>query len=103
MRVSETEYYPIVDTLRLYAGWLLAFLAVIFAAGSYQHLRILPFEASIIDEWSESGLLLQVTFLTFLFLLFSEIHRALGRGLWKGLFLTMIGFVLFVAFRVNVR
>ena len=99
--MTAPDYHPLLDTLRLYAGWLLACLLTIFALGSYQQLRHLPLHLSILDEWMDSPLILQVTFITFLFLLLSSVHRAIGRGVWKGLALTALGFFLLVIFRVN--
>ena len=95
------DYHPLLDTLRLYAGWLLACLSMIFALGSYQELRRLPLSIPIVNDWVESPMILQVAFMTFLFLLLSSIHRAAGRGLWKGVTLTIIGFFLLVLFRAN--
>jgi hypothetical protein len=98
---SEKDYYPLGDTLRIYAGWLTAVLFLVYAIGSYQQLRLLPFRIDVFDEWLESALLLRVTFTSFLYLLLSSIHRALGGGVWKGIALTLIGFAGLVAFMAN--
>ena len=95
------EYHPLLDTLRLYAGWLLACLSAVFAVGSYQQLRSFPYRLSILDEWVQSPLIRQATFLTFLFLLLSSMHRLVGGGVWKGAGLGAMGFALLVVFRVN--
>ena len=39
--------------------------------------------------------------ITFLFLLLSSIHRAIGRGLWKGIGLTLLGFIGIAFFMAN--
>ncbi len=97
----EQEYHPLLDTLRLYAGWLLACLSVIYVFGSYQELRHLPFDIPIAREWVESSLILHVTATTFLFLMLSSIHQAVRRGTWKGIALAIFGFLLLIVFRVN--
>ncbi len=94
-------YHPLIDTLRLYAGWLLAILFLIYAAGSYQLLKKLPVHSELLHEWITSSLILHVTAVTFLFLMLSSLHRAMGRGLWKGLILMLLGFGLLVLFRLN--
>lgn len=96
-----SEYHPLLDTLRLYAGWLLACLFTIYAAGGYQQLRQLPFRLSILDDWIASPTILHATLVTFLFMLLSNIHRALGKGFWNGMGLAVIGFALLVFFRAN--
>lgn len=99
--MSDQEYHPLIDTLRLYAGWLLACLFAVYALGIFQKLRALPWDIGILDEWVDSPLILHVTFTTFVFLLLSTVHRMLGRGLWKGIALTGVGFLLIVVFRAN--
>lgn len=89
---SHSGYHPLLDTLRLYAGWLLACLTVVFAFGSYQELRALPVSNPLLAEWVESPLIRNVTALCFLFLLLSSVHRRLRGGLWTGVVLTCIGF-----------
>ena len=97
----SSDYHPLLDTLRLYAGWLLACLFVVYALGSYQETRSLPYTFSILNEWVESPLILQVTFVTFVFLILSSVYRLLGKGVWKSVLLTIIGFALIVIFRAN--
>lgn len=99
--MSDHEYHPLLDTLRLYAGWLFALLFVVFSVGIFQQTRELPWEFPLLDEWVASPLILQVSLLTFLFLLLSTVHRLVGRGMWKGLALAIIGFALFAFFRAN--
>jgi hypothetical protein len=99
---TESGYLPLSDTLRIYAGWLLAFLFVIFAAGSYQYLRALPLENELLSDWVTSQLVLNVAATTFTFLLLSSLHRALGKSVWLGILCTAIGFALIVLFRANI-
>lgn len=89
---SHSEYHPLLDTLRLYAGWLLACLSAVFAVGSYQALRTLPVSNPLLAEWVESELIRNVTALCFLCLLLSSVHRRLRGGLWTGVALTLVGF-----------
>lgn len=99
--VESVSYAPLLETLRLYAGWLLACLLLILSLGSYQMLRHLPWQIALLDEWVRSPLILRVTVIAFLFLLLSNVHRATGRGLWKGIGLTILGFIGIAFFMAN--
>lgn len=98
---DQSEYHPLISTLRLYAGWLLACLFVAYTFGSYQQIRELPFRLAILDEWMDSDMILNAALVTFLFMLLSSVHQLVGRGFWKGLALVIVGFVLLVVFRMN--
>ena len=98
---EDSDYHPLLSTLRLYAGWLLACLAIVYALGTYQQLKVFPLRLDILDEWMDSPMLLNVTSVTFLFLMLSSVHQALGRGFWKGVFLTGAGFSILVVFQIN--
>lgn len=103
--VAPTEaeqYFPLSDTFRLYAGWLLAWYCLVYLLGAYQSLKQLPFTIPFIDGLFQSPLVLNFAFGTFLFLLFSTIHRWMGRGLWKGIGLTIVWLALVTWFVVNV-
>lgn len=95
---EDRDYYPLVDTLRLYAGWLLGFLIVIYAVGGMQMTRVLPVRAPLLDEWMRSPSIRAVAAITFLFLFLSTIHRLLNGGIWKAIGLTILGFVLLAGF-----
>lgn len=99
--MRDTQYHPLIDTLRLYAGWLLACLSAVYIAGSYQELRHLPFHLDILKEWVDSATILQVTVTTFVFLLLSAVHRAVGKGVWRGVALAVLGFLALVIFKAN--
>lgn len=99
--MQEKDYHPLTETLRLYAGWLVACLFAVYAAGSYQQIRRLPFRISTLDEWISSPVILQAALTAFLFLMLESIHRAAGSGFWKGMGLAAIGFALLVFFRMN--
>jgi hypothetical protein len=97
----DPNYYPLVDTLRLYAGWLLAWYFAIFAVGFYQETNRLPFKISLIEQLFFSSTVLSFACASFLFLLFSNLHRTFGRGWIRGILLTLAGFAVFVLFRAN--
>lgn len=76
-------YAPLHETLRVFAGWLLAWYGVIYALGFLEQSGKLP-ELPFVRELFESRLVLQFTFGTFLFLALSNVHRWLGGGTLKG-------------------
>jgi hypothetical protein len=95
------SYVPLLDTLRLYAGWLLAWYGLVYLLGSYQYTKHLPFEVPFIEGLFLSPLVLEFAFATFLFLLLSTLHRWTGGGVWKGLIVAAAGILLFTMFLVN--
>ncbi|MDO8469219.1 MAG: hypothetical protein Q7S29_05690 [Candidatus Peribacter sp.] len=99
---SPSSYFPLLDTLRLYAGWLLAWYALVYALGSYQHSRPLPFRIPFVEGLFLSPLVLSFTLAAYLFLLLSGIWKATGKGIFKGLLATLIGVAGFVLYRMNV-
>lgn len=99
---SAKIYLPIAATLRLYAGWLLAYYALVYAVGWYAHSRPLPFEIPYVQALLISPLVLSFTFAAFLFLVGHSLYRMAGKGLWKGIFLSVIGVGVFVVYRMNI-
>jgi len=99
---SPSSYFPLLDTLRLYAGWLLAWYCLVYALGHYQHTRPLPFRIPFVEGLFLSPLVLSFTLGAYLFLLLSGIWKATGRGIFKGLIATGIGVAGFVLYRMNV-
>ncbi len=99
---ASTVYYPVIDTLRLYAGWLLAWYFLIYAFGSYQATRALAFRAPYLDDLFLSPIVLTFTFGAFLFLLLSSLHRAFGRGPVKAAGLMVAGLIVLFLFRQNI-
>ncbi len=102
-RSLERAYLPLLDTFRIYAGWLLALIIGAYALGAYQTSRALPFEIPLVDGLLLSPLLLQVAFAAYLFLLLSSVHRMLRGGGLFGALLTSLGIVAFVLYRMNVE
>ena len=92
---EEDEYAPLSDTFRLFAGWLLAWYALVYLLGSYQREYELPYELSFIDNMFSSPLVLRFAFGTFLFLFFGSLHRWMRGGMIKGiLFFVLWGLVM---------
>ncbi len=90
------------DTLRLYAGWLLAWYAIVYALGFYQSTRALPFTIPYLAGIYTSPLVLSCTLAAFLFLFLSAIYSKAGRGTLPAVFFTFVGIVAFVFYRMNV-
>lgn len=99
---AERTYFPLLDTLRLYAGWLLAWYCLVYALGHYQHSRPLPFSIPFVEGLFLSPLVLSFTLAAYLFLLLTGLWKATGKGIVKGLIVTGIGVVGFVLYRMNV-
>jgi len=102
MKAEEKTYVPLIDTLRLFAGWLLAWYGLIYLLGDLQSRPHSPLSFPYIDALFTSSLVLRFTFGTFLFLLLTSIHQWLGRGIGKGIVLTIIGVIAFMLFHWNV-
>jgi hypothetical protein len=99
--IRTQEYYPLIETLRLYAGWLLAWYIVVYALGSYLSLNEVPWTPMILSDLVESPVLQLFTLGAFLFLLGTTIHRMLGRGVLKGIILTIIFVGMLGVYAVN--
>lgn len=69
------EYIPLTDTLRLFAGWLLAWYALVFLLGAFQLSGSISYDVPFLQGLFESPLVLNFAFGTFLFLLVTTIHR----------------------------
>jgi hypothetical protein len=95
------DYVPLSDTFRLYAGWLMAWYSIVYLIGSYQYTKRLPFEIPFLEGLFLSPLVLKFAFGTFLFLLLSSVHRILGRGIGKGIVLTVVWAILMTVFSLN--
>ena len=83
---EEESYVPMHQTLRIFAGWLLAWYGLIYALGFLEQTgKIAP--VPFIHELFASHLVLQFTFGTFLLLALSNVHHWLGRGPFTALFI----------------
>ncbi|MBU0766954.1 hypothetical protein KKF55_04210 [Patescibacteria group bacterium] len=94
-------YFPITDTFRLYAGWLLAGYFVAYILGQYQLTKPLPFQIPYVLAFLYSPLILSFTLAAFLYLLATSIHKQTKGGFWKGILLAGLAVVAFVLFRIN--
>jgi hypothetical protein len=95
-------YLPIAATLRLYAGWLLAYYAIVYAVGWYAHARQLPFSIPYVEALMLSPLVLSFTLAAFLFLVLHTGKQLWGPGIGKGIALTALGIGAFLLYRMNV-
>ncbi len=95
------SYLPLEGTLRLFAGWLLAWYGLVYLLGAFQYNQKLPPDVPFLQALFVSPLVLRCTLGVFLFLLFTDLHRWLGRGIGKGILLTIVAVGLFVGFHLN--
>lgn len=95
-------YLPIAATLRLYAGWLLAYYSIVYAVGWYAHSRSLSMEIPYVEALMLSPLVLSFTLAAYLFLVSHTLYQISGKGLTKGIFLSIAGIGVFVMYRMNI-
>ena len=95
---EEANYLPLGSTLRLYAGWLLAWYAAVYVLGSLQQSGVAPWAPEFIANLYVSPLTLLFTCVTFLYLMLGTAHRAIGGGALKGIALFVTGVLLFYGF-----
>jgi len=100
---STAPYFPLLETLRLYAGWLLAWYALVYIVGAYQFLKDLPFHIPYAESLFLSPLVLSFTFAAYVFLLLSSLYIATGRHKIFALLLCIGGIGLFVLYRSNIQ
>lgn len=101
MQSEERAYVPLVETLRLFAGWLLAWYGIVYLLGDLAMQQKMPIYVPYLEALYTSDLVLRFTVGTFLFLLLTSVHRALHGGMGKGIGLTIVGVVTFVLFHLN--
>ncbi len=94
---ASRKYYPLVDTLRLYAGWLLAWYLLFVALGYYAFEREMPFEIPIVEGFFFSPLIFRFITAIFLFLAFSSLHKLMRGKLLSGLLFIVIGAAAYAA------
>jgi len=95
------NYYPLLDTVRLYAGWLLAWYILVIALGAYKETKQLPFTIPLIEGLWQSVLIIRAAFGVFIFLMLTSLHRFFGNRAWVGGWLGLLGAFLFYVFFVN--
>lgn len=96
---DASPYHPVLATLRLYAGWLLAWYGLFVGLGHYVHERSLPVGIPFVEGFFLSPMIFSFTLAIFLFLLLSEIHKRIQGALISGIGLTTLGLVIFVLSR----
>jgi len=94
---AKSQYHPLLSTLRLYAGWLLAWYGLFVALGYYARTRALPWEIPFVSAFSGSSLVFIFVAAIFLFLLFSTLHKALRSSVLVGIFLSIVWILLMLA------
>jgi len=97
---EETAYLPLIETLRLFAGWLIAWYGLVYLLGGLQLKKSISTDIPFIAALSTSSLVLRFCFGTFLFLLLTSVHAWMGKGIAKGIVLVMTGVLLFVGFHL---
>lgn len=96
-------YHPIISTLRLYAGWLLAWYGLFVALGYYAHVRLLSWDLPFVEAFYLSPLIFSFTVAIFLFLLLGAIHRA-QHGHWVSrIVLGLLGIGAFLGVRMSIQ
>ncbi|PIR48862.1 hypothetical protein COU80_04215 [Candidatus Peregrinibacteria bacterium CG10_big_fil_rev_8_21_14_0_10_55_24] len=98
---TPTAYFPLVDTLRLYAGWLLAGYFVAYALGSYQLTKPLPFQIPYVLAFVYSPLIRSFSLAAFLFLFATSIRRLLPKGTLLSLLTSIVTIALFLLYLAN--
>ncbi len=99
---EKPEYIPLLQTLRLFAGWLMAWYGIIFLAGSYRADGRIPYDIPAIEGLAASPLVLRFAFGTFLFLALTDLHKKAGSKAIVGVLLAIVGVGLMWVFHLNV-
>jgi hypothetical protein len=96
----EGKYHSISSTLRLYAGWLLAWYGLFVATGYYAMERALPWDIPFVQAFYVSPLIFSFIVAMFLFLMLSFGSRIIKAGAVLNIALSLTGMVIFVAVRL---
>ncbi len=98
---APRSYTPLVETLRLYAGWLLVWYFIVYALGAIQLTRHLPVRSLVVESLFSSSLIADCSCGFFLFLLCSSLHRRMGGGILLAMCLFLAGVVFLLLFAFN--
>ncbi len=94
-------YFHLADTLRLYAGWLLAGYLAVYFLGFYKLTKPISIDIPYVLAFLYSPLILSFTLACFLFLILTSVNKIIkGRAL-SGVILTVVGVGVFVFYRAN--
>lgn len=99
---EKAGYHPLAATLRLYAGWLLAWYGLFVAIGYYSFSRALPWDIPFVQAFYISPLIFSFTTAIFLFLGLSAFNKLIQGRLIGGALLAVLGIGIFVVVRMNV-
>lgn len=99
MSSLQREYHPLISTLRLYSGWLLAWYGLFVAIGYYTHVRVLPSAIPFVEAFYLSPLIFSFTLAVFIFLLATTIYTSKRGSVLVGVVLSIIGATSFVVVR----
>lgn len=94
-------YFHLLDTLRLYAGWLLVGYFTAYILGLYKLTKPLSFDIPYVLAFLYSPLILSFTLACFLFLLATSIHKRINGGTVGGVVITVLAVGVFVFYRTN--
>lgn len=95
------SYISIFETLRLYAGWLLAWYGLFVAFGYYSYVRVSPVDLPAAQGFLFSPLIFSFILIIFLYLLMTTIQRALRGQMLLGSALAVIGIALFFVLQIG--
>lgn len=102
VRKEKLSRFPLLGTLRLYAGWLFAWYLLVVALGYYAYSRSIPFDMPIVGGLFMSPLVFSLMLATFLFLLTTSLQRTLHGGKISGAMLSIFGIAAFVLIRYSI-
>lgn len=88
-------YHPLTATLRLYAGWLLAWYGLFVAVGYYSVQRTLPWDIPFVQAFYLSPLIFSFIAAIFIFLLMSALHKTTKGGFFAAIVYAVLGTALF--------
>lgn len=96
---KQSTAFPLLETLRLYAGWVFFWSMSVLALIAFDTTRELPFAIPYIQDFAQLRTIVIIAAASFLFLLFAVLHRSLKMKKIYGALLAMvwllaIGFVM---------
>lgn len=100
LKKTSGGYHSLTATLRLYAGWLLAWYGLFVAIGYYSVQRVLPWDIPFVQAFYLSPLIFSFIVAIFIFLLMSAVHKLMKGGLMTGIVFTVLGIGLFVGVKM---
>lgn len=100
VKASQAGYHPLASTLRLYAGWLLAWYGLFVAIGYYSMQRVLPWDIPFVQAFYMSPLIFSFIVAIFIFLMMSALHKTVRGGLLTGITFTVLGIGLFAGVKM---